>query len=86
MDPGWAFAVLLVYPALQVPALYVVVRALDLRNDDGPRDPVGYAPTVVADGHGGATVPGLCPDCGRENDPTYRYCRTCLASLPVGPG
>jgi len=53
MGVSWAFVVLLIYPALQVPMLWVIVRHFGLRNDDGPRNPVGYTVPGPRRGDGG---------------------------------
>lgn len=83
MDPALGYAVLLAWSALQVPMLWVIVRHFGLRNDDGPRDPVGYS---LADGGNPDTgvdewTVGRCEQCGAQNDPTYEFCRNCLAGL-----
>lgn len=88
MATWWAFAFLVIYPAVQVPLLWVVVRHFDLRNDDGPRDPVGYAARVEDDVGGSSTTEdgdGRCPNCGLLNDPVAEYCRNCLAGLAPRP-
>lgn len=93
MEPAWAFVVLLVYPALQVPLLWLVVRRLGLRNDDGPGDPVGYSLSDQADdgtssdewkwGKGDVDEwdAGRCSRCGVRNDPIADYCTNCLSGL-----
>lgn len=78
MDPSWAFVVLLVYPALQLPMLWVVVRYFGLRNDDGPRDPRGYSLQPREEGTGDAGPE--CHRCGNPVDPTATYCGQCLAA------
>jgi hypothetical protein len=78
MDVSWAFVVLLVYPALQVPALWYVVHRFDLRNDDGPRDPRGYSMHPRADDADDDA--GDCHRCGHPVDPTATYCGQCLAA------
>ena len=76
MDVSWAFVVLLVYPALQVPAVWLFVRHFDLRNDDGP-DPGGYS--FHADG---GTEPGECHVCGAANPEDVQLCWSCQSRLP----
>lgn len=77
MGVSWAFVVLLVYPAIQLPLLWLLVWYFGLRNDDGPADPLGYS---FRDPE---RVPGRCRRCGRRNDPETRFCGRCLA--PLGP-
>jgi hypothetical protein len=75
MDVSWAFVVLLVYPALQVPAVWLFVRHFDLRNDDGP-DPDGYS--FHAEGE---TAPGECHVCGAVNGVDVELCWSCQSRL-----
>lgn len=79
MDVSWAFVVLLLYPALQVPALWYVVHRYDLRNDDGPRDPRGYS--VHPNREEDDRAPGECPVCGTHNDGAFDLCRVCLSEV-----
>ncbi|MDH5020912.1 zinc ribbon domain-containing protein [Halobacterium rubrum] len=41
---------------------------------------------TVENGDQSSTAPGddgvECPRCGTENDPEYRFCRSCVAQLP----
>lgn len=86
MAATWPFVVLLVYPALQVPMLWAVVRYFGLRNDDGPRNPVGYS-LAGEDGdrpERGEWNPGRCDRCGTHNDPFAEYCKHCLSGLRGG--
>lgn len=83
MEPAWAFVLLVVYPVLQLPLIWVIVRRFDLRNDDGPGDPVGYS---LVDSGGGRTSQyewdaGRCAHCGVRNDPIADYCTNCLSGL-----
>jgi ribosomal protein L40E len=78
MDVSWAFVVLLVYPALQLPMMWVVVRYFGLRNDDGPRDPRGYS---LQPGENERFEPGDCRVCGASNDPAVERCWSCQARL-----
>jgi hypothetical protein len=80
MDVSWAFVVLLVYPALQVPALWYVVHRFDLRNDDGPRDPRGYS-MHPRDDDEATTETGGCRVCGAINDPAVERCWSCQSRL-----
>jgi hypothetical protein len=78
MGISWAFVVLLVYPAIQLPLLWVVVRYFGLRNDDGPEDPPGYSFRDVE------RPSRSCRRCGQENDPAMQICGGCLARLDPG--
>lgn len=81
MGISWAFVFLILYPALQVPAVWYVVKRYDLRNDDGPA-PVGYSFHESVEG----SAPGECRRCGADNDPDVRFCGQCLAPLERAPG
>lgn len=70
-----ALAVLLGYPALQLPMLWLIVRYAGLRNDDGPDDPRGYSDRTAD------RPPGRCRRCGTDNGPGMAYCRECVAPL-----
>jgi len=80
MGVSWPFVVLIVYPAIQLPLLWVVVRYFGLRNDDGPRDPFGYATHPRSDGESSGPD-DICQRCGTQNDLAYEYCGRCLAQL-----
>lgn len=48
--------------------------------DDASRMPLGIGQGTTLD------QPGVCWVCGVENDPSYRYCRNCIASLDLQSG
>lgn len=84
MDLPWSFAVLILYPVLQLPALYYLARRYD--GDWEPMsDPTeGYDihPRWAASGDDA----GTCLACGAANDATFTYCRECAARLDPTPG
>lgn len=43
------------------------------------------APNAQADSEAGENGV-VCPSCGESNDPTFRYCRTCVTELPAAVG
>lgn len=48
-------------------------------------EPAADAPTeTVSVDRGDQHEPGVCrcPECGTENDSTFRFCRQCVAELP----
>mgnify|MGYP000713571324 CR=1 FL=1 len=60
------------------------VNRSDSAFDAAPVEAATDAGAVDADdaAAGGDTV-CQCPECGTENDPTYRFCRQCVAELPA---
>lgn len=70
----WFFGAMLALIALQ--ALTLVVSYW---RGTGPFAATDSEPEVTS--AGGAV---LCPDCGAENVPEYRFCRHCVTELPGG--
>lgn len=81
---GWLIVLSLpVVAAVQLAAMVVLGRRLEL-DDDAPRPFAwGEAPTPEDDGHApaGASDHGTCPLCGTRNDPGFTYCRGCVQRL-----
>lgn len=73
MGPAWVLATLLV-----LTVAHLALVALAARGDWGP------AGTETGDALGRPDDGIECPDCGTVNQPEYRYCRQCVATLP-GP-
>lgn len=73
--PLWLiFVVIAVYTVL----VYQANRLQEHRGEEGNRS----AATVARSGNRDETVL-KCPGCGAENEVGYRYCRSCVAELPV---
>lgn len=83
MDLPWSFAVLVLYPTLQLPALYYLARRYD-----GDWEPMSE-PTGGYDIHprrAASADDGTCRACGAANADGFTYCRECAARLDPTPG
>ncbi len=67
MEPGW---LLVWFGGLTL--VHLVVLAAILRGWSGGNE----RSTDV-----GQTEAGTCPECGTQNNPEYRYCRSCVSTL-----
>ena len=82
-DPLWLGAAVALFVLLHVAVAAYLYRSAAA---DGPDHAGEYVPaqaderpTSPAD----ERVP--CPTCGVPNDPSYRFCRRCVADLSAGP-
>lgn len=82
MDPHWGLAVLVGVCLLQLPAVLLLARRVELAEELPWR--AGYAAGVRSGGPvGDPAVPaaGVCPRCGSENAPGFTFCRACITRL-----
>jgi hypothetical protein len=85
-DP-WQFGLLAVLFTTNLAVSYWLYRRLRSaggQSRPGPTrdrtDPTGGGPTT-AERPAAEGDPVACPACGTPNDPTYRFCRACVAEL-----
>jgi hypothetical protein len=76
---AWLLGVAVALLAVNLAATYLLDRP---GGDSGPavagRAAEGGDQSAAARGDDGVE----CPRCGTENDPEYRFCRSCVAQLP----
>ena len=84
----WAVALLIVYPAIQIPLVLYMARWFELDGDAPLPTPTrtfwngeGASGDPVEDVPYFSDLVGVCSHCGTENDPTYTYCRACVSRL-----
>lgn len=86
------FLLLYLLIRVQVYLVQMVRRRSDDEEEGGASDvdghplarPIDHAvPTTpgAEERDGALPDPGLCPSCGRENDPFYTYCGSCVQRL-----
>ena len=85
VGPDWALVLLVVYPLVQIPLVLYLARWFELDGDAPIVTPTRayWNGTATGERHAGAEVarPGRCRRCGTVNDPSYSFCRRCVASL-----
>lgn len=84
MDPRWGLFVLVAVCLLQLPAVLLLARRVEL-GGELPWRP-GYAHADADGGRLGQGTPpdpprAVCPACGTANDDDYAYCRRCAGRL-----
>lgn len=75
-----------VYVAIGLLLSAHLVTLLYAYRSNGSSTGAGFEADAVdagLEGDGESTV-CQCPECGAENDSTYRFCRECVAELPAG--
>lgn len=94
MDPGIDLLVLVLYPALQMPAVAYLARHFELDGGVLPGPPTGgywldsdgSDGAAATTGTNGGDVVGpsravVCGRCGERNERGYVYCRACVSRL-----
>lgn len=80
MPKPWVYGSMFAISLLYLLALLYFYRARTRRTS---LSVVGDDTSEPADGHiEGDTETVACPDCGTENEPGYRFCRSCVGELP----
>ena len=80
----WAVVLLVVYPLIQVPLVFYLGRRFELDGDPPVTQAMSYwpgQPSTVGTAAQQPPRPGRCRYCGADNDPSYRFCGTCVARL-----
>lgn len=94
MDPRLGFSLLVAACLLQLPAVLLLARYVELEEESPWRPARGYETHPARrpgeqdepDAGDGAPEPlpgraSVCRRCGAENDRGYTYCRSCVAAL-----
>lgn len=81
--PGWALLALIGVPLAQIPLVLFLSRWFEL-DGEAPAPVPGQGVWTEDGGSRGtanARPAGQCRHCGARNDPTYTFCRGCIARL-----
>jgi hypothetical protein len=70
----WLYALLIVVVGAQLLTVAYVSRRMRFHEND--------ASQTASAGRSAGSDEVVCPDCGAENEPGYRYCGRCVSELP----